>query len=79
MTNRSPSRKLGPQPADAIKGVLGGLLAIGLDYAAYLAVSRSLFTATFFSAGQMLLFLLIGTVLGFVASATSVNRHLPPL
>jgi cell division transport system permease protein len=63
----------------AIKGVLGGLLAIGLDYAAYLAVSRSLFTATFFSAGQMLLFLLIGTVLGFVASATSVNRHLPPL
>jgi cell division transport system permease protein len=63
----------------AIKGVLGGLLAIGLDYAAYLAVSRSLFTATFFSAGQMLLFLLIGTVLGFAASATSVNRHLPPL
>jgi cell division transport system permease protein len=63
----------------AIKGVLGGLLAIALDYAAYLAVSRSLFTATFFSAGQMLLFLLIGTVLGFVASATSVNRHLPPL
>jgi cell division transport system permease protein len=63
----------------ALKGVLGGLLAIGLDYAAYLAVSRSLFTATFFSAGQMLLFLLIGTVLRFVASATSVNRHLPPL
>jgi cell division transport system permease protein len=63
----------------AIKGVLGGLFAIGLDYAAYLAVSRSLFTATFFSAGQMLLFLLIGTVLGFVASASSVNRHLPPL
>jgi cell division transport system permease protein len=63
----------------AIKGALGGLLAIGLDYAAFVAVSRSLFTATFFSVGQMLLFLLVGTVLGFVASATSVNRHLPPL
>ena len=63
----------------ALKGALGGLLAIGLDYAAYLAVSRSLFTATFFSGSQMLLFLLFGTVLGFVASAASVNRHLPRL
>ncbi len=63
----------------ALKGALGGLLAIGLDYAAYLAVSRSLFTATFFSASQMLLFLLFGTVLGFLASAASVNRHLPRL
>ena len=61
----------------ALKGALGGLLAIGLDYAAYLAVSRSLFTATFFSGSQMLLFLLFGTVLGFLASAASVNRHLP--
>ena len=63
----------------ALKGALGGLLAIGLDYAAYLAVSRSLFTATFFSGSQMLLFLLFGTVLGFLASAASVNRHLPRL
>ena len=63
----------------ALKGALGGLLAIGLDYAAYLAVSRSLFTAAFFSPAQMLLFLLFGTVLGFLASAASVNRHLPRL
>jgi cell division transport system permease protein len=65
--------------AGALKGALGGLLAIGLDYAAYQAVSRSLFTASFFSPGQTLLFLLCGTVLGFLASAASVNRHLPPL
>ena len=61
----------------AIKGALGGLLAIVLDYAAYLAVSRSLFTADFFSPGQVFLIILFGTVLGFGASAASVNRHLP--
>lgn len=65
--------------AGALKGVLGGLLAVGLDWAAYQAVSRSLFTASFFSPAQTLLFLLCGTVLGFLASAASVNRHLPPL
>ncbi|MBE0592458.1 MAG: ABC transporter permease [Gemmatimonadales bacterium] len=63
----------------AVKGALGGLLAIGLNYAAYQAVSSSLFRASFFSPAQTLLFLLIGTVLGFLASAASVNRHLPPL
>ena len=65
--------------AGALKGALGGLLAVGLDYAAYQAVSRSLFTASFFSPVQTLLFLLCGTALGFLASAVSVNRHLPPL
>jgi cell division transport system permease protein len=63
----------------AFKGALGGLLAITLDYAAYLAVSRALFSATFYSAIQMLLFVLFGMLLGFLASAASVNRHLPPV
>jgi cell division transport system permease protein len=63
----------------AFKGALGGLLAITLDYAAYAAVSRTLFTAVFFSPLQMLAFILFGTALGFLASAVSVNRHLPPV
>ncbi len=62
----------------AIKGALGGTLAIVLNYAAYAAVSRALFQASFYSAGQALVFLLFGTLLGFAASAASVNRHLPP-
>jgi cell division transport system permease protein len=63
----------------AVKGALGGLLAIGLDYAAYRAVSSSLFSASFFTPAQSLAFILIGTALGFLTSAVSVNRHLPPL
>ncbi len=61
----------------AIKGALGGALAIVLNYAAYAAVSQALFQASFYSAGQGLVFLLFGTLLGFAASAASVNRHLP--
>ncbi len=61
----------------AIKGALGGALAIVLNYVAYAAVSRALFEASFYSAGQAAAFLLFGTLLGFAASAASVNRHLP--
>jgi cell division transport system permease protein len=62
----------------AIKGALGGALAIVMNYAAYAAVSRALFQASFYSAGQAAGFLLFGTLLGFAASAASINRHLPP-
>lgn len=61
----------------AVKGALGGAFAIALDYGAYLAVSRGLFEAEFFSVEQTALFLLFGTVLGLAASAFSVGRHLP--
>jgi len=61
----------------AIKGVLGGGLAILLNYAAYLAVSQNLFNAVFFTAGQATLFVALGTLLGLGASAMSVSRHLP--
>jgi cell division transport system permease protein len=63
----------------AFKGALGGILAITLDYAAYVAVSRALFSASFYSAVQMFAFIVFGTILGFLASAASVNRHLPPV
>ncbi len=60
----------------AVKGALGGVFAILLNYAAYFAVSRALFTAAFFTAGQAGLFILFGAVLGLAASAFSVGRHL---
>jgi cell division transport system permease protein len=61
----------------AIKGALGGALAILLNYAAFLAVSRGLFEATFFSAAQVSLFVALGIVLGLGASLVSIGRHLP--
>lgn len=60
----------------AVKGAVGGAFAIGLNYAAYLAVSRALFTATFFTPGQAGLFILFGAVAGLASSAVSVGRHL---
>jgi cell division transport system permease protein len=60
----------------AVKGALGGIFAILLNYAAFIAVSRALFTAEFFTAGQAGLFILFGAVLGLAASAVSVGRHL---
>ena len=61
----------------AIKGALGGLLAVVLCYGSYLLVSRGLFDASFFTAQQASLIVLLGTVLGLAASAVSVGRHLP--
>ncbi|NIN13447.1 MAG: hypothetical protein GTN62_11435 [Gemmatimonadales bacterium] len=61
----------------ALKGALGGAFAIALNYGAFLAVSRGLFQAAFFSTEQSALFVLFGTILGFAASALSVGRHLP--
>jgi cell division transport system permease protein len=60
----------------AFKGALGGLFAIGLNYAAYAAITR-LLRAEFFSLAQGGLLVLLGIVLGFTASALSVARHLP--
>jgi cell division transport system permease protein len=57
------------------KGVLGGLAAIGLNYAAYIAINQ-IYAASFFNIAQALLLVLFGTALGFLASAVSVARHL---
>lgn len=60
----------------ALKGALGGALAIGLNYGAYAAVNRELFAASFYTLDQAALFVLLGAALGFAASAFSVGRHL---
>ncbi len=59
-----------------IKGALGGIVALGLCYAAYAAIHRLLFQAEFFDPTQMSFVVAFGTALGFLASATSVGRHL---
>lgn len=59
-----------------IKGALGGIVALGLCFAAYTAVHRLLFRAEFFEPSQMSLVVVFGTALGFLASASSVGKHL---
>ncbi len=59
-----------------VKGALGSAVALGMCYAAYVAVNRLLFQAEFFSASQSLLVVAVGTGLGFGASVMSVGRHL---
>jgi len=58
-----------------VKGALGGIAAVGLNYAAYTAVNQ-MFRASFFNVQQALLLVAFGTALGFLASAMSVGRHL---
>jgi cell division transport system permease protein len=60
----------------ACKGALGGLLAVGLCYAAFAVVSRLVLQGRFFAPGEALLFVVAGLILGFFASAVSVGRHL---
>ena len=58
-----------------VKGILGGITAVGLNYAGYVAINQ-IYTASFFNLGQALVLVLFGTALGFLASAASVARHL---
>lgn len=61
----------------AIKGMLGGAIAIGLSYGAYLAGTQWLdFQAAFFSREQAAAIIGFGTVIGLMGSALSVGRHL---
>jgi len=60
----------------AIKGMLGGLVAIGLSYGAYALINRWLIQAAFFSHEQALAIVGFGTLIGLLGSATSVGRHL---
>jgi cell division transport system permease protein len=60
----------------AIKGMLGGLAAIGLSYAAYALINRWLIQAAFFSHEQALAIVGFGTLIGLLGSSTSVGRHL---
>jgi cell division transport system permease protein len=60
----------------AIKGMLGGVLAIGLSYGAYAAINRWLIQVVFFSHDQALAIVGFGTLIGLFGSSTSVGRHL---
>jgi len=60
----------------AIKGMLGGVVAVALSYGAYVLINRWLIHASFFSRGQALAVVGFGTLIGLVGSATSVGRHL---
>jgi cell division transport system permease protein len=60
-----------------LKGVIGGLVALGLTWGAYALVVDNLnFRAMFFSPGEALLGVLAGGILGLLGSAVSVARHL---
>ncbi|MGH7569519.1 MAG: cell division protein FtsX [Gemmatimonadales bacterium] len=60
----------------AIKGLLGGLVAVGLAYAASELINRLLLEVAFFSREQALAIVGFGTLIGLLGSATSVGRHL---
>jgi len=60
----------------AIKGLLGGLVAMGLAYGAYTLINRWLIQAAFFSKEQALALVGFGMLIGFFGSAASVGRHL---
>jgi cell division transport system permease protein len=58
------------------KGVLGGILALGLTYGARTLIDRYLIQTVFFDARITLLGLLFGAMIGLMGSAFSVGRHL---
>jgi cell division transport system permease protein len=60
----------------ALKGLCGGLLAVGLSYVAHVTVTQLLFAGTFFTLSQGLAIVAFGTAIGLVGSAVSVGRHL---
>jgi cell division transport system permease protein len=62
----------------ALKGVLGGLMALGLAYGAYSAFKGAgpLSDLVFFRPVEMALLLVFGVLLGLIGSLLSVGRHL---
>ena len=60
----------------AIKGLLGGAVAVGLSFAAYVLIDRYLIQAAFFTREQAAAIVGFGALIGFLGSATSVGRHL---
>lgn len=60
----------------ALKGMLGGVIAVGLSYGALLLINRWLIHADFFSREQVAAVIVFGTVIGLFGSALSVGRHL---
>ena len=59
-----------------LKGVLGGVVALGLSWAAWMAIDRYLLRADFFTSSQALLGIAAGGLIGLAGSLVSVGRHL---
>ncbi len=60
----------------AIKGMLGGLLALLLTYGAAAVMAQFVFRADFFDTRLSLAGIAAGTLIGLLGSAVSVGRHL---
>lgn len=60
----------------AIKGLLGGVAAIGLSFAAYALINRYLLQSSFFTKEQAAAIVGFGALIGLLGSASSVGRHL---
>src|SRR6266496_980881 len=60
----------------AMKGLLGGLVAMAFSYGAYSLINRFLIQATFFTQVQALAIIGFGAVIGLMGSLLSVGRHL---
>jgi cell division transport system permease protein len=60
----------------ALKGLMGGILAVGLSYTAYVLINRYLIASSFFSGVQALGIVAFGAVIGLIGSLLSVGRHL---
>ncbi|MGH7608067.1 MAG: cell division protein FtsX, partial [Gemmatimonadales bacterium] len=60
----------------AIKGLLGGAVAVGLSYGAYALIDRYLLQAEFFTHQQAAAIVGFGALIGLLGSASSVGRHL---
>ena len=60
----------------ALKGTLGGLLALLLTWAANETIGQFVFRAEFFDARMAVLGVFAGALIGLMGSAASVGRHL---
>ena len=60
----------------AMKGLLGGLVAVGLSYGTYALIDRVLIRVSFFTQQEALVIVAFGTLIGLMGSLLSVGRHL---
>jgi len=60
----------------AIKGLLGGVVAIGLSFGAYVLINRYLLQSAFFTQEQAAAIIAFGALIGLIGSTISVGRHL---